>query len=324
MARRPRTPAATPAAGLVMPPRWQDAQIAADATLAVGHFRQRREAELTASDSPYAQAFAALHQSAQTVIPALDALPSSNAPGQTLAAWLEDPDCAAILRSLPGPPISEDDLATLLDASISPARLRRDEVLATALAGLIARALDKYRFAWFGSGREASPTELHVATVSTAVLAAAARAQTQRRSDERDQLEESVAAALEAIGWTVAARAARSLRTTRDWPGPSTFMRHVTLGEHNADFVIRLADGRIVALECKASNSVLNSRKRLNKEAERDARHWIELFGTQVVPAVALRGVFDPRLVAQAQGAGLAIVWGHRLGDLTDFVGRAR
>lgn len=266
----------------------------------------------------------ALYQASQSVIPALDALARSNDVGQILADWLEDPDCSAILRSLPGPPISEDDLATLLDASISPVRLRRDAVLATALAGLIARSLDKHRFVWIASSRQASPLELHAATVSTAVLAATARAQTLRRSDERDQLEESVAAALGTIGWTVATRAAQSLRTTRDWPGPCTFMRHVTLGEHNADFVIRLADGRIVALECKASNSVLNSRKRLNKEAERGARHWTELFGTQVIPAIALRGVFGPRLVEQAQAAGLVIFWDHRLGDLTDFVSRAR
>lgn len=277
-----------------------------------------------APDSPYNQAFAALYRAAQAVIPGLDKVAGSKDPGPSLAAWLEDPDCAAILRSLPGPPISEDDLATLLDASISPARLRREAVLAAALASLITRALDRHRFVWIAQGRQASPLELHAAVVSTAVLAAATRAQTQRRSDERDQLEEAVAAALGTIGWTAVATPKQSLRTTRDWPGSSTFMRHVTLGEHNADFVIRLADGRIVALECKASNSALNSRKRLYKEAERDARHWIELFGTQVVPAVALRGVFGPRLVQQAQAAGLVIFWSHRLGDLTDFVVRAR
>jgi len=36
--------------------------------------------------------------------------------------------------------------------------------------------------------------------------------------------------------------------------------------------VIRLFDGRLMALECKASNSEINSRKRINKEIGQNAQ----------------------------------------------------
>ena len=41
-------------------------------------------------------------------------------------------------------------------------------------------------------------------------------------------------------------------------------MAETLIGEHNADLVVGLHDERILALECKASNSEINSRKRIN------------------------------------------------------------
>lgn len=73
------------------------------------------------------------------------------------------------------------------------------------------------------------------------------------------------------------------------------FMIGCTVGEHNADIVARLADGRVLALECKASNSEINSRKPINKEVAVDAGSWVRQFGEQnVVPAAVIQGVFNP------------------------------
>jgi hypothetical protein len=53
----------------------------------------------------------------------------------------------------------------------------------------------------------------------------------------------------------------------------------------------------------------------------RSARAWLAAFGAeQVIPAVALQGVFNPRYVAEAQGTPLAVFWSHRLDDLRDFL----
>jgi len=86
------------------------------------------------------------------------------------------------------------------------------------------------------------------------------------------------------------------------------------------DFVIGLKHGRMLALEAKASNSEINSRKRLNKEVVVDAQHLQDHFGTQVVSAAALRGVFKPEYVAAAQSTPLIIFWSHRLDDLKTFL----
>ena len=307
-----------------LPKMWDAAQLADDAVQSQALFRLRRESELIAPDSSYAIAYGALYTAAVEVVACLPELRSGPAAAELLASWVERQDHGLVLRSLSGPPISEDDLQTLLQTPITSARLRHDPDLAEALASLVWRSLDRYRFAWIVQDRQASPQDIHAAVVSTAVVAAIARTQTQRRSDERDQLEDAVASVLTGIGLQPVRRNSARLATTLQWPAPGHFMRHATLGEHNADFVIRLHDGRIAALECKASNSALNSRKRLNKEAERDAKHWIEHFGAQVVPCVALRGVFDARLVEQAQKAGLFVFWSHRLGDLTTFIESTR
>ena len=86
------------------------------------------------------------------------------------------------------------------------------------------------------------------------------------------------------------------------------------LGETRADIVVRLHDYRAMAIECKASNSAVNSFKRVNHEAAGKARNWITGFGKrQTVPAAVIDGVFSPANLEAAQDDGLAIIWSHRL-----------
>ena len=88
-----------------------------------------------------------------------------------------------------------------------------------------------------------------------------------------------------------------------------------------ADLVVRLYDGRAMPVECKVSNSAVNSFKRVNHEAVGKARAWLTGFGNrQVVPMAVISGVFNPANLETAQSDGLYIVWGHRLDDLADFV----
>lgn len=92
-------------------------------------------------------------------------------------------------------------------------------------------------------------------------------------------------------------------------------------GGHNADFVVGLQDGRILAIECKASNSEVNGYKRLNKEVVVDAGDWIRKFGeNNVIAAAVLRGVFNPENVEQAQNQGVYIFWWHRIRALERFL----
>ena len=78
-------------------------------------------------------------------------------------------------------------------------------------------------------------------------------------------------------------------------------------------------------LECKVSNSAVNSFKRINHEAAGKARDWIAGFGQrQVVPAAVIAGVFNPSNPVMAQIEGLTIYWNDRLGDLVDFISSTR
>ena len=69
-----------------------------------------------------------------------------------------------------------------------------------------------------------------------------------------------------------------------------------------AAVVVRLWDGRLMPIECKVSNSQVNSIKRLTNDAAVKARIWIDDLGrNNVVPAAILSGVFGLR---HLRGAG--------------------
>ncbi|HEV3075580.1 MAG TPA: XamI family restriction endonuclease [Thermoanaerobaculia bacterium] len=92
-----------------------------------------------------------------------------------------------------------------------------------------------------------------------------------------------------------------------------------------ADLIVSLWDGRIMPIECKVSNSAVNSVKRLNREAAGKAESWIGDFGKkQVVPVAVLSGVYKLHNLLSAQERGLVLFWTHHLGALTEWVGATR
>jgi hypothetical protein len=91
------------------------------------------------------------------------------------------------------------------------------------------------------------------------------------------------------------------------------------------DVPIRLkanhATGQVfIAVECKVSNSSLNSRKRLleirSKRETWDSSGLPHRFRT----AAVLTGVFDVGRLIETQDTGVLIFWEHRLQDLTEFL----
>ena len=104
-------------------------------------------------------------------------------------------------------------------------------------------------------------------------------------------------------------------------PKTAEFCGECTFGGTRADLVVRLPDGRVAAIECKASNSAVNSYKRINHEALSKAHTWLQAFGSrQVVPIAVIDGVFNPANLGTAQGGGLTVIWYHRLDDLGQLV----
>jgi hypothetical protein len=85
-----------------------------------------------------------------------------------------------------------------------------------------------------------------------------------------------------------------------------------------------LWDNRLMPIECKVSNSFLNSVKRLNNDAAVKANIWTKEFGEFIVPTAIISGVFKRMNIEAAQRNGLMIIWAHRLSDLTTFIDQTR
>lgn len=295
---------------------WTAEQIEADAATARDEFRARRLGEPV---ERYLAAFDASQPHLALLIADLRTALAGGERGADLLRrlWATEEGRTAF-RYIGAPPISEDDLKTLAETRLaSSAADAADERLERLLA--VMRAIvDPRRFPWLAQGREPTRHEVNAALLASTTLTASQRVQALRRSDEKAMVEGAVKGLLVGLGWRAAARAPGGIQNlVKDSPPARCFVTQVNLGGDNADVVARMDDGRLLAIECKGSNSEINSRKRLNKEATQNARAWLQAFGTrQVVPAVALQGVFKPSYVIDAQDTPMAVFWAHRLDDL--------
>ena len=110
-----------------------------------------------------------------------------------------------------------------------------------------------------------------------------------------------------------------------DAPSVGEFCGESLLGTRKADFTIGLWDKRIMPVECKVSNSQVNSIKRLKNDAAVKAGVWREDFGKRsVVPTAVLSGVYGLDHLKDAQDRGLALFWTHDLQELIKFIESAR
>jgi len=309
--------------GLKGVPWWSLQQIEADVDLARQDFRRRRLGEPL---QRYLNAFDLVEPDVKRLASQIDKLlaggPDAEAALRVL--WATDTGRTAF-RYLGAPPISDDDLETLAETRLAPSSAGAESQHGEKLLAVMRTILDPRRFPWIAAQRQAQSAERSAAALATTALIASQRVQTLRRGDEKAAVEGAVKGLLVGMGWRhVSDRLPRGVqKLVTDAPAERTFLTQTNLGADNADVIVRLDDGRLLAIECKGSNSEINSRKRLNKEAVQNARAWLAAFGgEQVVPAAALQGVFKPRYVAEAQDTPMAVFWGHRLDDLKAFLAR--
>ena len=239
------------------------------------------------------------------------------------AAVLSDGALQEVVRYLAGPPISADDLKVVAEARLSPKALNADGEMARRVIETVLLGLDRQRFPWVGEDREPTETERTVAITSTAALVAARRVMTARANLSKGEQEQKVKDALTDAGFTEVAT--REIHTLHEAPGVGEFCGESNFGSRKADIVIRLWDHRVMALECKVSNSSTNSVKRLNNDAAVKAGIWLDEFGrAQTVPAAMLAGVFKCHNLEQAQERGLTVWWSHDLDTMLDWIERTR
>jgi hypothetical protein len=235
---------------------------------------------------------------------------------------LADKRLQEAVRYLAAPPISEDDLKVLADIpSLAPKRIESEPELRAKLTDTIRAALDPRRFPWLKDGRSPTADERSGAVVASAALAGAQRVATSRRSQSKTDQEEAVRVELRRAGFTQVAPA--PVDTLAHAPSPGHFCSECLVGSRQADILLSTYDHRMVAIECKVSNSSTNSIKRLNNDAAVKAEVWRKDFGERhVVPVAVLSGVYKLHNLAEAQARGLTLFWAHDLRPLTDWIAK--
>ncbi len=303
---------------MIDPPLWTEAQLEADRMTAIALFRRERMEEPL---EDYLEAFDLYRGYVEELLETTDDL--ARLDGQALAV-LTDPNLLEAFRYLAAPPISADDLKVLAEApSLAKGQLRRRPEDVQRLMETVRAVLDRRRFAWVVEHREPTEAERGAAITASAALLAASRVQTNRRSTGKAQQEALVKQALKDSGLTEVP--ARQIPNVSLAPAAGEFCAESTLGEpkagRKADVVLRLWDQRLMPIECKVSNSFLNSVKRLNNDAAVKAGAWREDFGRrQVVPTAVLTGVYRIHNLIDAQDRGLTLFWSHDLKVLTDWL----
>jgi len=297
------------------PPRWTDAELSEDAATSAAQFRAERLAVSESWETHYTQArdkFALLFEKLS------DLNPGAITDGKIAEAY--GSGLGEALRYLAGPPISDDDLKIIADVeSIAPGVLQKDVEALRKVFGVIERVIDPYRFPWMKAGAAPTPQQREAALLASSVLLAAQRIATERRNEGKENQETKVKNYLRSLGFTEVPAVA--INTIVKGPQAMQFCAECLLGERKADVVVRLHDTRLMAIECKVSNSSINSIKRLNNDAAVKAEYWIKQFGaSQVVPAAVLAGVFKVLNLDQAQTRGLSLFWSHDLDKLGAFI----
>lgn len=298
---------------MTKPPRWTREELDLWRQQSMDLFRKSRLSEPLEA---YGDAFDEYQKSVETLIEQTVDLSKIQEQAEKVLA---DPTSREIVRYLAGPPISQDDLHTLVGVrAITNREIKSNPQLAKDVIDLIMNGLDQRRFPWVRDGREPSEGEKLAAIIASAALLANRRVATDRRHDGKEQQEVAVCEMLRNIGWKEVAR--KQVTSPEDAPKPGEFCRETTVKPKKADILVRLMDRRLMPIECKVSNSGLNSIKRLS-DAEGKATLWTKAFGDSwLVPAAVLSGVFELKHLEATQDRGLTLFWGHDLAQLSAWI----
>ena len=295
------------------PPNWTKRQLRKQAEKAVELFRQERMEEPLEAYTEFFDEYQTHFEELLEKTVDLTQL-ESNA-----LEILSDPKLAGPFRYLAGPPISQDDLKTIAEALLSRKRLAEDPEMVARIIEVILLGLDSRRFPWVKEEREPTEIERHAAVIASAALMATQRTGTKRRMEGSKVQEEAVKASLKSIG--LAEIPAVEMLVLADAPKPGLFCGEAALSGRKADITVGLYDRRVMPIECKVSNSELNSVKRVNNDAAVKAQGWRTDLGVKnVVPVAVLAGVYGVSNLLDAQNRGLTLVWAHDLQPLLDFI----
>ena len=302
---------------MIFPPRWTEEELRIDRQTAIDLFRDERTAEPLHA---YLAAYDAYSSLVRSFLDKTDDLANLRSVGVRL---LTDADLSNVLRYIPGPPISLDDLKTVADATLSRKRVNSDSAMVERIVEIVLNGIDCLRFPWVQESRPATDVERHSAIVATAALMATRKTETLRRGKGKKEQEAKVEQYLYQAGLEQVPT--RPIATLADAPKAGEFCGETMIGPAKADFIIGLWDRRTMAIECKVSNSALNSIKRLNHDAGAKAEAWLKDFGTRsLVPTAVLSGVYNLKSLTEAQDRNLTLFWAHDLEKMIGWIAKTK
>jgi hypothetical protein len=303
---------------VIEPPVWTSEQLESDRLKAIAIFRNERMEEPL---EDYLEAFDEYQGHIEELLETTVDLAQLES---TALDVLTDPYLLEAFRYLAAPPISQDDLKVLAEApSLAKGRLESKPEDVRRLIEVVRLVLDRRRFAWVIENREPTESERGAAVMASAALMAASRVQTNRRSTGKKQQEDLVKQALKDLQLNEVP--SRNIANFAQAPAPGEFCGESIFGGRKADIILRLWDHRVMPIECKVSNSALNSVKRLNNDAAVKAVGWKRDFGLrQVVPVAVLGGVYKLANLLEAQDRGLSLIWSHDLAQLTTWIEKTK
>jgi hypothetical protein len=135
-------------------PKWTPEMIAMDSVLSRAEFRRRRFGEPM---DKYLQAFDSLELANKNLIRNLPELFKKPVDPEYISKLLADENMKIALRYLGAPPVSEDDLKTLVGGTLAWTLVRDNQEMATSICEVIVQILDPKRFPWVAQGRLPKP-----------------------------------------------------------------------------------------------------------------------------------------------------------------------
>ncbi len=310
------------------PDSWTLEELRTDAAAARALFVKQRLADLQAEQQIYRAAHADYAKVVRAFLEATSDL--ANFTGDAL----KNREVLNLARQLAVPPISADDLDTLTDGNFggwlgqtTDRGGRPTDAEFAAAAKIIGERIDADRARWLAEDREPTDEEREIYVEWAAAPPAAGKVMTARRSSASARQEAATRDAAAAAGYT-AVTPPSSVENPIDDMEPATFATAPrSLAKASMDVPIRLKAQHptgllFLAIECKVSNSALNSRKRLIEVSQKRDKWDRSGRLYQYRTAAVLSGVFDVARVLEAQQDGVFIFWEHRLQDLTDFLSK--
>jgi len=242
--------------------------------------------------------------------------------GLTADALLRSVRMQDVARHLTAPPISQDDLSTLIDRNPGHKnRMSAEE--ATRAVGVFRATVNADLCPWLAEDRAPTAAERSTTVTTSATLMAVERLRTNRRNASSKVQEKGVQRVLDAIGFDRIEVARNRLASPEALP-PGRYASETAIANKKCDIPIRMRDGRFLALECKVSNSERNGWKRLKAEVvskKYEWTEWGEAAGIEVIVGAVVSGLFDLScLIFTHEEKGVALFWQHKLDRLAAFL----